>query len=462
MNSPRYKKEEVIINFRDLLMHLMRRWRSIVIVTLAATVLAGALQYMRDYRTYQVVLNADDTKVVGAVHLEGVSLANANQVLQYQKLYETQANYNRTAPLMQINPTAVPTQTLSYFISGSTRSYAVAALYQTHLHCLPTYEDIAEDNLQSNITGAHIMELVTVSIQHDTSDSTSDHAILNIKVIAPTTEMRTIIVDAIKARMNALKSTVNKTSTHSIHLAANTEQLTVDNGLKNTQQNNLNSCNTLRNNLRSATDALTGTEKTYLEQATAIDKVDTNNAPPAKPSISLKMLILGCGLGAVLMIGIYILGYLFRKKLQSREDFVERYDLAVFGQLADDKPLSATERLIRRLFFRNEARIVDNTALVCRQLALAAKNAKTVAIIGGANKDDTLFAPLREALAAESVNLTVLPCPVYDAVALEQFSAADAVVLAETVGASTYSDIYEELALCERLERPVLGAFIIR
>ncbi len=43
----------------------------------------------------------------------------------------------------------------------------------------------------------------------------------------------------------------------------------------------------------------------------------------------------------------------------------------------------------------------------------------------------------------------------------ERLNAADAVILAEAVGASAYNDIYRELELCERLDRPVLGAFVL-
>ncbi len=79
-----------------------------------------------------------------------------------------------------------------------------------------------------------------------------------------------------------------------------------------------------------------------------------------------------------------------------------------------------------------------------------------------ADKDAALFAPLNEATAKSGIALDTLPCALNNAAAFEQLATADAVVLAETVGASSYSDIYREIEMCERLQRPILGAFILQ
>lgn len=469
--SPRYEKEDIIINFRDLTVHILRRWRSIVVGVLIVTLLAGMLQYLKDQRTYKDNLAAEQDKV-STVQLDELSLANANQVLQYQKLYQMQADYNRESLLMQIDPTAIPTRTLSYLVTGA-KGFVTASMYQTHLDDLAMYESLSAQTA-ADIDPSHIMELVTVTVQYDSgADAVADHAMVNIKILAPTEKIGSVIAEQLKKQMQALRPTVTTAiGAHGLTLAAESAQLSADNSLKTAQQNNLNNCNTLRNNLKSAKDALTSQEKAYVEQMTVIDKVETDKALPTSPSISVKMLIIGFAAGLVLMIGVYALGYVFGRKLKSREDFAERYGLFVFGCIADgQKKVSRTERLIRRMFFKKEQALPTEARLALAQqqlaltlrTALADKENARVCVIGCAiNEANAALAPLKGAAAKSGVTLEVLPSPLADAAALERVAAADAVVLAETIGASAYNDIYHELELCERLDCPVLGAFILQ
>lgn len=444
--TPCYEKEDILINFRDLAVHILRRWRSVLIATLIVAVLLTGVKYMRDLRAYNNAL-ATQNDEVAVVELDEASLANAAQVLQYQKLYQMQATYNNTSLLMQIDPGKIPTRTLSYLVTGA-RGFVTASMYQTHLNDLSVYQSVAEE-ISSDADPSHVMELVTVTVQYDSGANTvADHAMVNVKIIAPTEELCNAIATQVKQQMQTLKTTVTASlGAHGLTLAAETAQLNADNALKTTQQNNLNNCNTLRNNLKSATDALTGKEKTYVKQMTDLNK-DGASAAPTPPSVSKKMVVLGVAAGLALMVGLYALGYVFNRKVKSREDFTERYGLFVFGSIAEGK----------------------ETALAERQLTLSARAAVgnkeplRMLVIGGAlaDKDAALFAPLKEALAKNGIALDALPCALTDPAAFEQLADADAVVLAETVGASTYDDIYREIEMCERLQHPILGAFILQ
>ncbi len=470
-SSARYEKDDIIINFRDLTIHMLRRWRSIIVGVLVITLLASALQYWKDQSAYKATLAAEQDKV-SSVQLEGISLANANQVLQYQRLYQLQADYNRESLLMHIDPTSVPTRTLSYLVSGD-KGYVAASLYQAHLGDLTVYKQIATQLTDKN-DPSHIMELVTVTVQsNQADDALADHALILVEIIAPTEEIGAAISKHLKTQMQSLNTTVTAAlGKHTLGLITESARLNANSALKAIQQTNLNDCNTLRNNLKSAKDALTAQERAYVEQMAAIDKVETDAdaAKPVSPSISVKMLIAGFAAGLVLMLGLHALGYVFGRRLKSCEDFSERYGLFVFGCIADEqKKLSLTERLICRLFFKKEQTLSaqDRLALAQQKLtltlrdALADKETARVCIIGCTGADAAL-APFKEAAAKNGVALEIIPSPLTDAAALEHLNAADAVILAKAVGVSAYSDICRELELCERLAHPVLGAFILQ
>lgn len=443
--TPCYEKEDILINFRDLAVHILRRWRSVLIVTLIVAVLLTGVKFLADQRAYN---NADNTSAnTTAIQLDEASLANAAQVLQYQKLYQMQAAYNSTSLLMQIDPGKIPSRTLSYLVTAP-RGFVTASMYQTHLNDLSLYQSITEQ-VAPNSDASHVMELVTVTVQYDSgADTIADHALVNVKVIAPSEELCSAIAEQVKQQMQTLKASVTDAlGAHGLTLAADTTQLNADNTLKTTQQNNLNNCNTLRNNLKSATDALTDKEKAYVKQMNSLDQ-DNTAATPNPPSVSKKMAVLGIAVGFVLMIGLYALGYVFNRKVKSREDFVERYGLFVFGNVADSAELTIAER---QLTLSVRAAVEEATE-------------PHVLVIGGALTDEDVshFAPLKEAIAKNGIVLDTLPCALTDAAAFERLAAADAVVLAETVGASAYDDIYREIEMCERLQHPILGAFILQ
>lgn len=444
--TPCYEKEDILINFRDLAVHILRRWRSVLVGTLVVAILLTGAKFVLDQRAYKNAPTAQNDEIA-VVELDEASLANATQVLQYQKLYQMQAAYNNTSLLMQIDPGKIPTRTLSYLVTGA-RGFVTASMYQTHLNDLSVYQNVTE-GIASDTDSSHVMELVTVTVQYDSgADAVADHALVNIKIIAPTEELCSTLAVQLKQQMQVLKATVTEAlGAHGLTLAADTAQLNADSTLKTTQQNNLNNCNTLRNNLKSATDALTDKEKTYVKQMTDLNKDDASVAP-TPPSVSKKMAALGIAAGLVLMVGVYALGYVFNRKVKSREDFTERYGLFVFGNVADDKEITLTARQLT----------------LSARAAVGDKPQPRVLVIGGAltDEDAPLFAPLKEAVTKNGIALDALPCALTDAAAFEQLADADAVVLAETVGASDYGDIYREIEMCERLERPILGAFILQ
>ncbi len=467
-NTPRCEKGDIIINFRDMLMHILHRWPSILVGILLVALLASGYQYVTDKQGYDSALAAEKDKTA-TVQLEGLSLANANQVLQYQKIYKMQAEYNRSAPLMQIDPSAVDSEMLSYLVTGQ-RAYVTASLYQTHLSSVSLYEKLATE-ITPTYDPAQLMELVTVKLQYDpNTENTTRDVIFSIKVIAPTKDMCTVVSSAIKAGMNSLRRTVtDAVGAHTLSLVANTAQVNTDMGLRSTQQNNLNNCNTLRTALKTARDALSADELAYVEQMAVLEENPDDTTPPAPPSLSKKMLLIGAVAGFALLVCIHAAVYLFSRKLKSREDLTQRYGIMVFGALADTaKKRGFTDRILRRLFFKKESALTaeEHNALTGQQFVLAVKTAladktTTNLLVIGGEKSDALLAPLTDLLSKEDITLTTVSNPVYNAVALEQLTAADAVVLAETVGVSVYGDIYRTLDLCAQLDRPVIGALVI-
>ncbi len=450
--SPRYEKEDILINFRDMLVHILLRWRSILVGVLLITLLAGGAKYLLDYRSYQKALNASagETSTLSATQQ-----ANVENAYGYHKAYEAAAAYNSTAPLMRIDHTAVPLVTLTFSVK-SDHSFNTATQYQPILKDAALYKELVE---KEAISYDHnlLPDLVSSTVLHRAETGTAAPAepvLLCVQVVADSEALCRSIADCLAEKMNGLEGCVLEDQVYS---------LAVDANIKALQVASLNTANTLRTNYEKAKETLSSQETAALEQRIAGEEND-ETTQPAKPSVSKKFLVLGFVAGGVLMVLIYGLGYVFGGRVKSPEDMQERYGLSLLGTLpAEGGKTRAIDRWIAGLFRKKSPLSADQAlALTIRQIRLAATG-DTLLLTGSTltEEDGTRLQPLVSALEKEGVALTVAPSPLQDASAMDALSKADGVVLVEKQHISTYGDIYRELELCQRLDTPVYGTLLL-
>lgn len=451
--SPRHEKEDILINFRDLLVHILLRWRSILAVVILMTLLAGGAKLLLDYRDYKNALNAAPST---APTLSATEQANVDNALGYHKAYEAAVAYNSTAPMMRIDPQAVHIVTLTFTVK-SANSFNTAAQYQPLLKDASLYAALVEEE---GIAYNHnlLPDLVSSSVLHRAETGTAAPAepvLLRVLVLADSETLCRNIAERLIAKLNAQKGCT---------LVGQVYSLAADASVKNTQISNLNTANALRSNLEKATDALTDREAAALEQLIAGEATDDGTvAQPVKPSVSKKFLVLGFIAGGALMVVVYALGYLVDRRVKSPEDLQERYGLYHMGTLPATGKARFLDRWITGLFRKKSPLTPEESrAVTAEQLRLAAADGALL-ITGSALTDEDVahLQTLAETLQKAGVALTVAPCPLRDAAAMEALSKAGAVVLAEKQRVSAYGDIYAMLELCERLDTPVRGALLL-
>lgn len=464
MNTqPRYEKEDILINFRDMLLYILLRWRSILAAMLVLAVLLGGFKYWKDYTGWRAMQDTQSSE------LTEESLVKVKTALNRQRSYEAQSVYNAEALFMQINAGAAPTEVITYLITGE-QSYLTASLYQKYVNDQALYRK-ACDTIEADFDCANMQDLITAYTEYDISTTMVENSnlpvLLNIKVIAPEKEQCRQIAQTVIAHVDALKSTIsNAMGKHSCTLAGDTYSVVNDTTLKNKQKENIDNVTALETAMTEAEGQLNASERAYLEKLVSEENV--TDSAPARPQISKKYVAVGLLGGLVLFVFLYGLGYVFNKRVKSREDLAERYGLYVFGtmNLPQDTVKRRTDARLRRLFDKKTAP-QETDALLRQQVLLAGTATDTdapVFVTGSAltAAQATAFDQLKKDLAENHVTLDCAPCPLYNAAAMEQLSKAGAVVLAETVGASDYDDIYREIELCNRLDKPILGLIVLQ
>ena len=453
--APHYNKEDLIVNFRDMFLHVLLRWRTILVGVLIVTLLAGGGKYLADRQAWK------SAAAKQTVTLDAVSLANAQMVISYQRAYYSLAEYNERALLMQIDAGKVPTQMLSYLVSGP-HSYTTATLYRNAISDAAVYQALTAAGVA--VDPAYLQELVTAVVETGsagTVDIPDEPVVLTVKVIAPDEALCRQMADSLVSYMKTIVPQITAAAgDHTIVLAGNTFSFTGDALLKTNQQTNISNANTMRTNLRVALDGLTDDEALYVRQHNSLSGED---AAVSAPAVSKKFLALGLAGGLVLFVGLAILGYLLDKRVKSGEDLQQRYGLYLLGALErqDGARKGSTRRILRRF------RPASDSALLAQQAVLAAQSLggdKPVFITGCSvtDEDKQQLQGLVDALTKADIPAVLGNCPLHDAQAMRQLAAAGGVILAEKAGVSSYDDIGRELELCRRADCPLLGAILLQ
>ncbi len=453
--------QDLVLVFRDLLLYVLLRWRSILAAAVVLAVLAGGFRFWQDSRRYEMLTAGN----APTEELSDSSLAKVRAVLAYRNAYESACAYNKSALLMHIDPEAVPTRHFSYLITGE-RPFAVAALLQKHL---------AEESLYTAVTGKtapaddplalYLAELVTTTLDIPEPDAATPEAdaylLLNVAVVAPTEELCTAVAQVVEQRVETLTRSMREelgafTCTSVYDRYAVLRSATI----REQQQANLNTQNTLETKLADARAALTVTERDYLEQYTEDTDGASSTAP--KPTLSKKAVLLGFLAGGALLTLWTVLRYVFCRRVLSRADMALRYTFPVFGTVAGK---SKREGSLRRWL---KARLQDKPEplpLIGAQIALAAGQlgAKSVYVTGyGWTADSPLPRELQETLTRQGIALTAGAYPTATVQGVEALAATEAVLLIETVDVSSHTDLTHTLELTDRCGKPVLGAILIQ
>ncbi len=455
--APRYEKEDILINFRDMLLHIFLHWRSILVGVFVVTLLAGGGKYLLDYRDYKAQTDALATE---DTTLDGMTMTNVTNALGYHRAYEAAVNYNNASPLMAIDYTAAPTMLLNFSVQ-SDHSYNTAVTLQSSLKDTAAANDDLAALVDIAYPPAYLAELISSSILYREEETVSSDApvILQVKVLGVNEELCRDIADALVAGMSKVPGCKLQNTRYFV---------AVDTDLKTEQTANINATHALRNNYKSAKESLTAEESALLEKLIAGEQTDAPTQP-TKPGISKKFVVLGFLTGGVLMVGFYGLGYVLNRKVKSREDVQERYGLYLFDSLTDTTTKkNPVDRWILRLFSKKNVLSAEETwKLLIQQVRLAAapvcKAGGALVLTGSALTEEahSRLQPLAAALEKEGIHLRIVKNPLQDAVAMGAVADAAGVILAETARVSTYEDIYKELDLCERLDKAVLGMILL-
>lgn len=460
-----YVKDQTEIDLRQLFWAICRRWRMVLCWMLAVAVVAGAFKAVstaRSLRNTEEIAAAQSTyeALVANNRQERSDILKRLRSIS-EEIAERQA-YEKNSYYMSIDP---------YNVAVAEQIYYVKTDYQIlpdMIYQNPDYTDAivnaymyvltGESNLQPvaekcDMELRYLEELVTVW--------SNGSGMFTVHVIARDMEeaekILALLDGGVATSRELIESTINA---HEITKLTYNAYTTVDMNLSQTQSDK--------------EDALTKLRTEYADQTARYEtlKEDYKNfKAPVSDSDgvlrgSVKMIVLGALLGAVIACCIVCVQAAVSDRLYSAGSLTQRVRLRILGAVpTDPAKISAMGKLDRKL--RGKAGLSTATdaagvyAAAASYLAGAYPEANTVLVAGGAEEEH--IQAVCEAFQANLPEKKFLPggSVLTDADTIRKVGQSDLTVLVEHTGVSSYSGVIREAETVQSLKGTLAGALVI-
>ena len=485
--------DESEISLLDLLYHILRRWRSIVLFAVLFCVLLGGFKLAKGIRALGSTDLKDEQKNYES-QLKGYTISKEhleNQIKELTESIQDKEDYYDHSVLMKLDPKKSYKGTVTFVVTDAgevpaaeenrdlslaidRKMNSVLGSYVALIQNGTILRDV-QNELTSKIDQKYLAELIYTQVDYQSK-------LLHITVVGADKQQVQSISDAIvqglqnaSVQMNAsvaahrlelLTSYVGNDADTSIPVGmipeagANTSDASYQTSIEGIQKSYTNSITDMQNQLLDCNNQLSELEEPE-------PPVGASRGSVLKEGI--KYGIIGFIVGAFVLAFVYALQYLLCGKLMDSDELNDRYGVLLLGDY--HAPLHAHPNGIDRWIDRmngitEEKRSVESVyalsaANIVAQVG-AEKNPK-ILLMGNAKSEDFDAAAiaLSEKLRSSGIDVIAAGNVNESAPAIEKLQQAEQVVLIEQRGASRQQDIQKEILTLRKLEKKIVGAIIL-
>lgn len=436
-----YDPRDLTVHLRDAALYVWMRGRLLLAAALVGALLLTALRYVGDWRRYRMA----QAEAAPITTLSADARARVASAMGYQAAYRRVCAYNETAPLMHVDPGAAPTRRMRLLITGD-GCWAAACLYRDYVEAETPYRDAAENGMPA----AYLVQLVSVAVESEPTQSAPQRVFLTIQVLAPTEELCNRLSSVVRGTVEqAYAAVAAAAGEHRAVWAFDRYAVLRDETVAARQQSSLEEQTMLLDKHTAAQRALTAEEKAYVQRLAGQNSVLEPMAPPV---VNRTAWLWGFLLGGLVGLAWLAVRYLFCGRVLSAADVISRHGTTVLGVLGD----ADTRWMLRRLRDRPE-----EETLVWQRLTVCAVTAGVTRLYVSADAERRpRLDGLRAALERQGIALIVDGSPRVDGTAAEALASCDGLVIAAVWGETAHRTIAEEMALAEDWRIPTVGILV--
>lgn len=506
------------INLVDLFVEILLQWRKIIVFMLVGAILFAGFGYVRSQRTYQEQkteaerlearlqeLQALQTSEDGTEEiypekqwleeqLTEAEIAGVNAVIKMQEYRQKRQSYWEQSVLNRVDALMVPTAELTFHISADTKedAYDIQKAYEDLFTSGDFYEYLAKE--QESLSAAQIKEIVALErSSYGMLMGTDLVSLYMINVDQHSCEkLAEEVTQYVQDRHQNLEEVLGK---HEIEVITNSYTVIFRTDILSMQKGAVDEIATLDNSIRDTKNAFTELQWRFYNYLTSgvakgMPEINEKEISPEtaeeinsitteltevnkmeKPGISVKYIVLGLILAAVLCAFYYFIKYIFCAKLRSVDDLQDIYGLPELGHISltaeKKKFLEAVDRKIlairnygRRQFTTEEA--IELTVAAIKIVA-EKKEIQNLAMIGCGIKEEKqeICKKIVDRLGNEGIKVNLLNNILYDAVSMEKLTEIQGAVLVGIAEETFYNELLDEKNLLARQEIEQMGIVLI-
>ena len=468
--------QAVEIDLKDLLCYILKHTTTLIIVSIVFAMFGVGYSFIKQTKSSDSpVTNVLDTSVMlpgeseEAYNNRVANIERAHDIMDniavLTQQVQIQSDYISDSVYMQIDPLNVASTKIQVVIScNNDTTGELESLYQAYSNDIISgdYIDSVADSL--GYSSGAIQELISCELTTSKlsySDDTNQMGVMTVIVLGKTIDDTDSIMNEVIAEIESDESSFAASiAPHSLSIVGRQSSVGYDGDVRKAQLDSVTTLNTLQsqiNNLNTNLDntakILGLTDRTSFYDTTAV-------APEMGVSITgcAKYGVIGFVLGIVLVIGMYVLVYLFGRKLVSQNQFFSLFkDVNRIGVCKPSGKRSKIQVFLDRISNDDSYLSEENTnKIISANLNNMTINTKRVLITGTVDSD-TIKESIKELGINADIKLDIFSNPEV----LKLASDYDGVVIVEKREISRKKMVKEQIRLLKNSGTKVIGAIIL-
>lgn len=454
---------EVEIDLKKLIFYVFYRWRSIIVVAVAAALLLGGVKVVKGLAAQgdsELVAESQEEYEKAQKLYDRTKANYEREIENLEKSIEDQEAYLANSVLLNISAYEKPEASANILIQMDESAWAgipesatidpTDAVVNAYTASVWRGIDWKELEDEFGISQVYLKELVSVS-----SDYNSNAVYISAchEDEKQAEKMLDVLIDRMESKHSEIAEVAGE---HTFTVVNKTSGIVTDLGLADKQKQN--------------SDRSTNYQKQLSEKEKALDELKEPEVPTAlsKREIAkdgIKYAVIGGVLGAFALAFVYCVLYVMNPRLRSEEEMKRPFGCRVLGVFALPEKkgvLAGIDRWLERL--AGDAERPSAESVVARaavNLKNYAGEARTILVTGTVAEEQ--LQRLSEQLSRQmsGIQLVVGADINRSTETLEKAAACDAVVLVEERWKSKNQDILQEKETLEALKKYVIGCIVL-
>lgn len=460
-------KMKVMINLKDLFAEMVRKgWLFIIGMILFAVLLTG-YKYQKDTEAAKLSNPSAVQDELTDKEKEAV-----NEYLVLKESLDGQTEYIENSLYMQLDPYNFVVTNFQFYIETEDESDLTSAVLalRNYIGNGSMAAGIAEDN--EALSSAYVQDIFYIYAMDYSSQNISK--IVNLKYYTPDEETAEAIADGVYAQIDKFSASLQQTiGNHKISLMYQTQGNFLDKVIQTGQENYAKTYDTNKTNVDAAYAALSDKQKAaakeMLEEKNSEEsespEIEGQNVAPVKVSISKKYFVVGAFLGIILMACLIVFLYLINGTVKMPEEIRNGYGFSYFGTATIGKK-NVFEKLADKLFYGKQQMTPEQEKelILSRiQVACETQNISRFILAGQLFNEETknFVQNLAEELKKNRIEVVVADNMVNNSDAIRKCGKDTYVILLGTLKHTRYSQLRQEVLLCEEQKKEIMGYFTI-